>query len=61
MWIHSGELKFDNGDKYFGYHDNGIPNGQGVLTLKEGNKLIGEFKDGIISFGIIKYLKSGDK
>ena len=29
-----GEIKFENGDKYFGHIQNGKPHGDGVLTDK---------------------------
>ena len=30
----TGEIKFENGEKYFGYIQNGKPHGDGVLTDK---------------------------
>ena len=50
----TGEIKFKNGAKYFGHIQNGKPHGHGVLADKDGNKIIGEFKEGDISFGKIK-------
>ncbi len=50
----TGEIKFENGDKYFGHIQNGKPHGHGVLTEMDGVKYIGEFKDGEITFGKIK-------
>ncbi len=50
----TGEIKFENGDKYFGHIQNGKPHGHGVLTDKYGTKFVGEFKHGDIIFGKIK-------
>jgi hypothetical protein len=35
-----------NGTKYVGEHKNGIKDGKGVLTFRDGNSYKGDFKDG---------------
>ena len=44
-WYKSGEDNMDNG-KYEGKIENGVPNGQGTGTYNNGNKFVGEWKDG---------------
>ena len=43
-WFSNGDMKKDL--KYVGEIENGGPNGQGTLTSPEGDKYVGEFKDG---------------
>ena len=51
----------DNRDigKYEGEIKNGFPNGQGTFTLNDGEKYVGEFKDGELWNGIF-YEKNGN-
>ena len=37
-----------DGSRYEGEFENGVPNGQGAYTSPDGEKLVGEFKDGKI-------------
>ena len=41
-----GDYLYGNGMHYAGQFLNGIPNGQGTLTLQNGSQFAGEFKDG---------------
>lgn len=40
------EIKFDNGDFYFGKVKNGVPDGQGSYIESNGTRYVGEFKNG---------------
>ena len=44
-----GNITYANGAKYKGELKDGIPNGQGFLSLPDGGKYVGEFKEGIIN------------
>jgi hypothetical protein len=50
-----GEIKYKNGDKYYGYSLNHRPHGQGIYTNKLGEKFSGEFIHGEITYGTIKF------
>ena len=50
-----GEIKYKNGDKYYGYSLNQRPHGQGIYTNKLGEKFSGEFIHGEITYGTIKF------
>ena len=43
-WFWDGDEKKDG--KYVGEIENGVPNGQGILTLPDGDRYEGDFKDG---------------
>ena len=44
-----GNITYANGAKYKGELKDGIPNGQGFLSLPDVGKYVGEFKEGIIN------------
>ena len=43
-WFWNGDEKKDT--KYVGEIENGVPNGQGILTSPDGDRYEGDFKDG---------------
>jgi len=49
--VNGGSKWFEDGDekkdiKYVGEIENGVPNGQGILTSPDGDRYEGDFKDG---------------
>ena len=44
-WFKVGDEKTGDG-KYIGEIENGLPNGQGILTSPDGDRYEGDFKDG---------------
>ena len=43
-WFKNGNEKTDR--KYMGEISNGVPNGQGTYTFSDGEKYVGEWKEG---------------
>ena len=55
------EIKFDNGDKYFGKVVNDKPEGKGIFYFKNGDRYEGDFKDGKKEGRGILYYNNGER
>ena len=58
--IEVGEIKYENGDKYYGNLKNIVPHGKGIFTNANGDKFMGEYVEGILHNASCKY-KTGNR